>query len=466
MEEQKTALYHLIHTTGLSAVEVTNLTLGDLALSGAEPLIHVWDETTGGRRHIQIEEKTRNALVAWLLVRPDRPTTLLFCADDDEGLTPPAIEGLLAGFVPAGGKSAPPPVTAHTIQAEKLPRVGPLPGRQVPPPFKVAPPPRSGPERVSRPKETPVPAGPPEPVSAPAPAEASQTVDAPKPAQSSEPADTPPPVKTPVQPEKAAPPASGISPKTVRTTAIALGGLTALACLGLIVAGVIFLPGQIARWRGQPEVAAVTQTPAAALAGDVTPSSEALPAPTETTIPTDTPTPEPTSTPEPPTDTPTPLPTNPPATAEPPTATPEPPTATPEPTATDTPVPAVAPVQPPAPTATPTVGLKYAAPELISPEPDYVFIQGNTLDLSWKPVGELAENEQYAVRLVYSHNAELVYRGGNLKETKWTVPMALYHDADGPDYLHTWYVYVEAIQPDGSGLAISPESERRKFVWN
>lgn len=455
MEEQKTALYHLIHTAGLSVDEVANLTLGDLALSGAEPLIHVWDEKTGGRRHIPIEEKTRNALVAWLLVRPDRPAKLLFYADDDEGLTPTAIEGLLAGFVPAGGKDAP-PVTAHTIQTEKLPNVGPLPGRQGPPPFKVAPPPRSGPERVSRPKETPAPAGPPEPIpSAAPPAEKS-----PEPSQSSEPA------KAPGQPEKATPPAAGLNPKTIRTAALALGGLAALACLGLIIAGVIFLPGQLARWRGQPEVAAVTSTPAAPAGA----STEALPtdtpAPTDTPVPTATNTPEPpTATPAPSTDTPTPLPTNPPAT-EPPTNTPEPPTATPEPPATDTPVPAAAPVQPAAPTATPTVGLKYAAPELISPEPDYVFIQGNTLELSWKPVGELAENEQYAVRLVYSHNAELVYRGGNVKETKWTVPMSLYHDADGPEYLHTWYVYVEAVQPDGSGLAISPESERRKFVWN
>lgn len=461
MEEQKTALYHLIHTAGLSAAEVANLTLGDLALSGAEPLIHVWDEKTGGRRHIRIEEKPRNALVAWLLVRPDRPTTLLFYADDDEGLTPAAIEGLLAGFVPAGGK-AEPPVTAHTIQAEKLPHVGPLPGRQGPPPFKVAPPPRSGPERISR---SAPPSAPPEslPVSAPAEMpEGAKTIISPQPVT---PAQTTPPEK-PAQPEKNAPPTAGANPKMVRAFALGLGGLVLLACFGLIIAGALFLPEQIARWRGQPEVAAITETPVAAASAPAmdTPVATATPAPTDTPSPEPTPTPTPSA----PTETPTPLPTNPPSpTPEPPTDTPspEPPTATPEPP-TATPVPAVAPVKPTAPQPTPTVGFKYAAPELISPEPDYVFIQGNTLELSWKPVSELAENEQYAVRLVYTHNAEVVYRGTNLKETRWTVPMTLYHDADGPEYLHTWYVSVEAIQADGTGLAISPESEHRKFVWN
>jgi len=80
-------------------------------------------------------------------------------------------------------------------------------------------------------------------------------------------------------------------------------------------------------------------------------------------------------------------------------------------------------------------------------------------------VGELAGNEQYAVRLVYFHNSEVVYRGTQLKETQWTVPFELYHDADGPEFKYTWFVYVEEVQPDGSGKAISPESGHRIFTW-
>ena len=80
-------------------------------------------------------------------------------------------------------------------------------------------------------------------------------------------------------------------------------------------------------------------------------------------------------------------------------------------------------------------------------------------------MGELAGNEQYAVRLIYFHNAELVYRGTQLKETQWTVPFELYQDADGPEFKYTRYVYVEAVQPDGTGIAISPESEHRSFTW-
>ncbi|MFQ5577208.1 MAG: hypothetical protein ACE5G8_09510, partial [Anaerolineae bacterium] len=133
---------------------------------------------------------------------------------------------------------------------------------------------------------------------------------------------------------------------------------------------------------------------------------------------------------------------------------------TPAPTATPPGAPA-----PPAPSPTPTAGFKYPAPTLISPDPDFVFIAGNTIELKWQPVAELAGNEQYAVRVVYFHNAEVVYRGTNLKDTHWTIPLEFYHDADGPEFAHTWYVYIEAVQPDGSSVPVSPESEHRGFVW-
>jgi hypothetical protein len=102
---------------------------------------------------------------------------------------------------------------------------------------------------------------------------------------------------------------------------------------------------------------------------------------------------------------------------------------------------------------------------LQSPEKDAYFIVGNLIDLKWESVGDLAGNEQYAVRLIYKHNAELVYRGDSLKDLVWRVPTGLYRDADGPNFDYEWYVFVEEIQPDGTGIPVSPESEHRHFKW-
>jgi hypothetical protein len=252
-----------------------------------------------------------------------------------------------------------------------------------------------------------------------------------------------------------------------------IGGLILLACVGLIVVGFIFLPDQIAQLQGEtatpttPEATEIAvKTPVPAPSPTSTPTTEVVsssPIETPPAVATDTPTPAPTDTPLPtPTETPTSVPTTPPP---PPTDTPTAePTATPIPTATNTPASASAATPTPAPT--PTTGFRYPAPKLVSPESDFDFIAGNTIDLIWEPVGELAGNEQYAVRVVYFHNAEVVYRGTNLKETQWTVPLQLYHDADGPEFKHTWYVYVEEVQPDGTGIPISPESESRSFTWD
>jgi hypothetical protein len=80
-------------------------------------------------------------------------------------------------------------------------------------------------------------------------------------------------------------------------------------------------------------------------------------------------------------------------------------------------------------------------------------------------VGELAPDEQYAVRLVYRFNNAVTYQGANVKETEWTIPLSMYGQIDGPEYLYEWFVVVERLNDDGSGTAISPESERRRFVW-
>ncbi len=201
---------------------------------------------------------------------------------------------------------------------------------------------------------------------------------------------------------------------------------------------------------GEAEAAALESTPAL---GD-------SPLPTPTLPPTLTPTPlAPTDTPIPSTDTPTPSPTETPR----PTDTPIP-TDTVEPTPTETPI-AAEPSETPTPESTPTPGLKYGVPVLLEPKDGFDFIRGNTIELGWQPVGELAPDEQYAVRLVYPFNNEITYQGANIKETVWTVPPSLFGQIDPPENRYEWFVVVERLNEDGSGTPISPESERRSFTW-
>ncbi len=421
MDSRKNALYALLHDANLTPTEIAAVTLGDVHLAGSEPLVKIWDDQTGQRQTVTLPNRTRDALVAWLVERPDQPSPLLFPGEGGTELSPAEIESILIDFVPPdslAGAVTPPPVSAETLADEDLP-VSP---HRTTPPFKAAPPPVS-PERLG-----------------------AHPLPRPKPVHAK-----------PVSPGRMAQqPAI-----TVRWGMLVVGGLAILAVIGILIVGGITLANR--RTETPP-----TATLRAAVA-----------------VPTDTSTPKPpTATPKPPTatpavvsantpagenpaqpvatDTPTAIPTPTPA---PPADTPVPPTPTPSPTPvppTHTPVPVA---NPPASTATPTVGLKYPAPKLVSPEPGYKFIPGNTIELVWESVGELAGNEQYAVRLNYKHNTELVYRGANIKGTRWTIPLELHHDADGPEFDHEWYVYIEAVQPDGKGIPVSPESEHRHFKW-
>jgi len=475
MNEETHALHALIHTAKLTSAEAIGLTLGDLNLAGGDPHVNVWDQETGKRRKVSLTEDAKNALIAWLLIRPDRPITLIFPGDDDEGLTPEGVEALLEDYTPPAPSAVAAAdaavVTAQTIAEENLPDLGPLPRKQAPPPFKVAPPP-SAPERIQVKEKAP-----PTPIVPSPPAAPSPEKTTPPAAAASELLTEEAPAPQPKMPPKASAEPSPAS-KQLRLAILVGGGLLLLLCVGLGIGGFVFLADQLAKLQGN---ASTTPTPEE-IAGVVElKTATPTPGPTKTSTPTETPTstetPTPTETPiatatattEPSSVSPVSAPTQTPAPA-PPTNTPQP-TNTPTPIPTNTPAPTntSAPAEPPpqatnTPTLTP--GPEYAAPELISPEDNFNFIPGNTIDLKWKSVGELAGNEQYAVRLVYFHNSEVVYRGTQLKETQWTVPFNLYHDADGPEYKYTWYVYVEAVQPDGTGISISPESEHRNFIWN
>jgi hypothetical protein len=85
--------------------------------------------------------------------------------------------------------------------------------------------------------------------------------------------------------------------------------------------------------------------------------------------------------------------------------------------------------------------------------------------LEWEPVGSLADNEWYAVRLIFRQQGELVYEGDRVQVPEWRVPERLYYQADGPALAYEWYVFVERDNPDGSVTQLSPESEARVFRW-
>src|SRR6185503_19559899 len=156
-----------------------------------------------------------------------------------------------------------------------------------------------------------------------------------------------------------------------------------------------------------------------------------------------------------------------------PTATPtNTPTSVPIATPTSTPIPIptesailIAPIVITRPThsSTPII-TKYSAPVLVEPQSQFVYIKGNTPVLRWEPVGKLAPNEQYAVRIVYRFQNEVVYKGAQVKEPEWTIPLSLFGQVDGSAYLYEWFVVVERLNDDGSATAISPESGRRSFT--
>jgi hypothetical protein len=246
---------------------------------------------------------------------------------------------------------------------------------------------------------------------------------------------------------------------TLSYRALAIGGLTFLVvvcCGGVAIAG-----GMLLSTGGAPGLLAAA-----------TPSETALPTPASPMV---TPTPSPMSTPTA-TSAPTPLPTPtftpPPAATDTPAATPTPiivvvtATPTPEPPATDTPVATNTPSSqaPPAPTATSAPAFKYPAPTTIEPKDNSV-ATGSILYLKWQPVGPLADDEWYAVRLIFNEQGQPVYEGDRTKEPEWLVPGRLYYKADGPELQYRWFVFVERQNADGSTSQLSPESQTNVFRW-
>lgn len=245
---------------------------------------------------------------------------------------------------------------------------------------------------------------------------------------------------------------------------VAIGGLALVlvCCIGLIVAG-----GTMLGIGGPAGPVADATSSATAPPTETMPAVAANPTPTPTLAATFTPTPTPSATlsalPAP-TDTPAALPTLGP--------TPTPiiivvtATPTPEPPPTETPLPTNTPAggAPSAPTATPTPGFKYPAPVLLEPK-DGEVVPGLYVFLRWEPVGPLADDEWYTVRLLFRQQGELAYEGDSVKIAEWRVPERFYYQADGPALEYRWYVFVERKNPDGSTTQLSPESKTFLFQW-
>lgn len=171
------------------------------------------------------------------------------------------------------------------------------------------------------------------------------------------------------------------------------------------------------------------------------------------------------------------------------TATPRPPTETPTATATFTPVitatatiTEVATVTPaegesPAPaetaTATPTEtpAFRYPAPRLLAPVDGEAFSgSGERIELRWEPVGALAKDEYYSVRLSYvnkkGETVDGVVAWVRNEAIPWRVEETYYGDLSLQERGVGWQIRV-VWDPDGDGLGepISPPSDRWSFTW-
>ncbi|MCS7259745.1 MAG: hypothetical protein NZ765_03055 [Anaerolineae bacterium] len=504
---------------GLTPQQISSLRLSDVHLA-TRSLALATDAYAPGDapekpQELVLDEQTQRALIAWLVVRPDGPNDHLFPGSEWEGLDTSIIEQILgvvveekavasdqaapaapAGVVPFPGEAeAPEALPKGATSLEEIealrqelaavdegwsPLAKPQPSHVATPPPEGSAAPTTLPETVVRRAEpaAPTPSAPPRPAPV-QPAPPSPPPPPPRPVRpavvarsrvSRPAAPKPTPTVKPSAPRTPAPRAvpprvsQPIEASTVEEGRRPISPLLAAAAVLLVIAccaasiwGIVWLvggggagPGWLAQALPAGLVSAIatpTPTPTETPPPTPTATSTATPVPTETPTPTPMPTETPTPIIEPP---PTPTPIIIVVTA---TPTPEPPP-TPRRVPTDTPVPA----EPPQPT------YKYPAPKLLEPE-NGGKVGGRLAYLKWEPVGPLAEDEWYAVRLIYLQQGQPVYQGDNIKETTWQVPERFYYQADGPALLYRWYVYVERKNPDGTATQLSPNSEEFVFRW-
>jgi len=496
-EARDAALRALISGEGLTLEQVSALKLDQVHLASSTLMIEPDEFASTGESAqetiiINLEGETQRAIIAWLVARPDGPNDHLFPGDDLGGLDADTIvQATTAGEPeptadvslseePGGRPDMPPAADAADGTSESPPSGEEIPVEQ---PEAVsldeierlreqlaeadegwalvteeAVTPAEGTESEAAPKTLPEPvfAGKKTPKRKPA-ARRGETVATRRPRQT--PGGGPPERSEPRVP-------SGAGQLPYRSLTMVGVVLVLVCCVTSTVAGVLaYRGGQI-----DSLLAAIvpfeTQKPTGtAVPTESLPPAEVTPAVAPTFTATELP----------PADTPGAVP----VVAETPTPPPPPPAETATPvivvvTATPTPEPPATATRPPAdtpiggetaePSDTPTPAFAYEAPVLLEPLDEGV-VPGVINILKWESVGELADGEWYAIRLVFLQQGQPVYEGDRTKALEWRVPDRFFYQADGPALEYRWYVFVERQDADGSATQLSPESEEFSFRW-
>jgi len=146
------------------------------------------------------------------------------------------------------------------------------------------------------------------------------------------------------------------------------------------------------------------------------------------------------------------------------------------------PTPTLQPATPtPQPTVTPTVTIRFPAPVLTNPGDGAGYSETSFIELKWEGVGGLAPDEGYVVHVGYVVADEQTewFHEQFVRGTAWQVEAWLYGRAPqefGRRY--RWYVQVMQVSRDVAGdvlrddagkivgQPVSPESERRTFIWH
>jgi hypothetical protein len=119
---------------------------------------------------------------------------------------------------------------------------------------------------------------------------------------------------------------------------------------------------------------------------------------------------------------------------------------------------------------TPTGGLIYSAPELVSPEDgaSHRGIPGPVL--SWVSQGALSGDEYYRIVIDYPHHGEDWREVGWVQTSSWLPPDYLLSLLSGPNDCR-WSVQVmqvterDAVGQPVSGRPVSPSSKTWTFIW-
>jgi serine/threonine protein kinase len=126
------------------------------------------------------------------------------------------------------------------------------------------------------------------------------------------------------------------------------------------------------------------------------------------------------------------------------------------------------------PTSTPepaASGQEYPAPILAGPADGAVFTSDQRVELSWRPVGQLADEEHYKITVAYAHQGQTWYDEVPwTRDTNWLLSEHRYLLDLCDDGRYRWSVQIvrrTGVDADGKpvGTPLSPASEERTLTW-